>query len=62
LRCVKAEQLLKGQQAGAGAFDEAAAQAVAESSPIDDSRATAWYRQKAAKPVVARALAQAAGA
>jgi len=40
---------------------QAAAAAVGESSPIDDVRATAWYRRKAGTALVARALAQAAG-
>jgi len=34
---------------------------VAESHPIDDQRATAWYRQKAGKALVSRALTRAAG-
>jgi carbon-monoxide dehydrogenase medium subunit len=61
LRCTKAEAMLKGQKLSEAVIAEAAGQAVAESSPISDQRGTAWYRQKAAKPVVARALAQAAG-
>ena len=37
---------------------QCAAQAVEECSPIDDQRATAWYRKKAAKALVAKALKQ----
>jgi len=61
LRCKKAEALIKGKALDQAAIEECAAQAVAETSPIDDQRATAWYRQKAGKALVARALAQAAG-
>jgi CO/xanthine dehydrogenase FAD-binding subunit len=39
----------------------AAQAAVAAAKPIDDQRASAWYRQKVALPLVKRALAQAAG-
>ena len=61
LRCVKAEKLLKGKAVDAALAAQAAEAAVGESSPIDDVRATAWYRQKAGAALVARALAQAAG-
>jgi CO/xanthine dehydrogenase FAD-binding subunit len=61
LRCKQAEALIKGKTLDQAAIEECAAQAVAETSPIDDQRATAWYRQKAGKALVARALAQAAG-
>ena len=37
---------------------QCAAQAVEETSPIDDQRATAWYRKRAAKALVAKALRQ----
>ena len=37
---------------------QCAAQAVEETSPIDDQRATAWYRKRAAKALVADALKQ----
>jgi carbon-monoxide dehydrogenase medium subunit len=61
LRCAEAEALIKGKKLDAERIAKCAAEAIAESSPIDDQRATAWYRQKAAKVLVARALAQAAG-
>jgi CO/xanthine dehydrogenase FAD-binding subunit len=38
-----------------------ALEAMAASSPIDDQRASAWYRKKAGLALVARALTQAAG-
>lgn len=61
LRCVKAEALLAGKAVDAALVAQCAAVAVGESSPIDDVRATAWYRQKAGTALVAQALAQAAG-
>ena len=72
LRCKKAEGVLQGcvlpMSALEGAefldkarIERAAELAIAESSPIDDQRATAWYRRKAGKVLVARALAAAAG-
>lgn len=61
LRCKKAEALIKGKAVDQAIIEACAAQAIAETSPIDDQRATAWYRQKAGKAIVARALAQAAG-
>jgi carbon-monoxide dehydrogenase medium subunit len=61
LRCAKAEALLVGKAVDAALVAKAAAAAVGESSPIDDVRATAWYRQKTGTALVAKALAQAAG-
>ena len=60
LRCIKAEGMIKGKAVDKTLIDQCAAEAVAESNPIDDQRATAWYRKKAGKALVARALAQAA--
>jgi len=61
LRCVKAEAFIQGKDVDPKVISDCAAEAIAESNPIDDQRATAWYRQKAGKALVARALAQAAG-
>jgi CO/xanthine dehydrogenase FAD-binding subunit len=61
LRCTEAEAMLKGKPVDAALAAECAAQAVAESTPIDDQRATAWYRTKAGTALVAQALAEAAG-
>jgi carbon-monoxide dehydrogenase medium subunit len=61
LRCSKAEEMIKGKTLDMTAIGECAAQAVAESAPIDDQRGTAWYRMRAGKALVGRALAQAAG-
>ncbi len=60
LRCTRAESLIKGQVLDKSLIDRCAAEAVAESSPIDDQRATSWYRKKAGTVLVARALARAA--
>ena len=61
LRCRQAEALLQGHNLDQTLITQAANAAIAESKPIDDQRATAWYRQQAGKALVARALAQAAG-
>jgi CO/xanthine dehydrogenase FAD-binding subunit len=61
IRCPRAEAMLKDKPIDASLIAECAAQAVAEGNPIDDQRATAWYRQKAGKALVARALTKAAG-
>jgi len=61
IRCPKAEEMLKGKAIDAALVAQCAAQAIAESNPIDDQRATAWYRQKAGTALVGRALTKAAG-
>lgn len=61
LRCIDAEELIKGKTLDKALIDKCAAAAVAQSAPIDDQRATAWYRMKAGTALVARGLAQAAG-
>ncbi len=61
IRCPIAEKMLLGHTVDEALIAECAAQAIAESSPIDDQRATAWYRKKAGTAMVARALAEAAG-
>jgi CO/xanthine dehydrogenase FAD-binding subunit len=61
LRCTKAEALITGKALDEGLIAACAEKAVAESTPIDDQRATAWYRKKVATATVAQALAQAAG-
>lgn len=61
LRCEKAEGLLKGKSIDTDLIGKCAAEAIKETSPIDDQRATAWYRKKAGENLVARALARAAG-
>jgi len=61
IRCYKAEGLLKGKVIDKELITRCAAEAVAETQPIDDGRATAWYRKKAGTVLVTRALEQAAG-
>jgi CO/xanthine dehydrogenase FAD-binding subunit len=61
LRCPKAEEMLRGKGMDQEIIAACAAEAMAASSPIDDQRASAWYRKKAGLALVARALTQAAG-
>lgn len=61
IRCIKAEGMITGKELDEGLIAKCAAEAIAESSPIDDQRATAWYRKQAGKALVAQAVAQAAG-
>lgn len=61
VRCLKAEEMIKDKALDEALISECAAKAVAESNPIDDQRATAWYRRKVGAALVARALRQAAG-
>lgn len=61
LRCVKAEGVLQGKEIDLNLITECAAEAMAASSPIDDQRASAWYRKQAGTALVTRALGQAAG-
>ena len=61
LRCEKAEGILNGNSVDKDLIGKCAAEAIKETSPIDDQRATAWYRKKAGEKLVARALARAAG-
>jgi carbon-monoxide dehydrogenase medium subunit len=61
IRCRQAEKMLQGKGMDEGLISQGAAAAIAESQPIDDQRATAWYRRKAGEALVARALMQTAG-
>jgi carbon-monoxide dehydrogenase medium subunit len=61
LRCEKAEGILNGNSVDKNLIGKCAAEAIKETSPIDDQRATAWYRKKAGEKLVARALELAAG-
>lgn len=58
-RCPQAEALLEGATWSPDIMEEAAARAVAETSPESDAHASAWYRRKAARALLGRALAQA---
>jgi CO/xanthine dehydrogenase FAD-binding subunit len=61
LRCAKAEGMLQGKGMDSKLIADCAAEAIAASSPIDDHRASAWYRKQAGTVLVSRALAEAAG-
>jgi carbon-monoxide dehydrogenase medium subunit len=61
LLCRRAAALLQGKSLDRKRFADCAAEAMAASSPIDDQRASAWYRKQAGTVLVARALTQAAG-
>ena len=61
LRCESAEGMLQGKEIDPGLIAQCAVEAIGVSKPIDDQRATAWYRQQAGRALVARALTQAAG-
>lgn len=60
MRCTRAEEMLKGKLLDEALVNRSATEAVAETNPIDDQRATAWYRKKAGAALVAQALLQAA--
>ena len=61
LRCSEAERLLQDREISIDLIRQCASEAIAASSPIDDQRASAWYRKRAGAAVVAEALARAAG-
>jgi carbon-monoxide dehydrogenase medium subunit len=61
LRCLRAEELLKGKSPDEPLFAKCSAEAMAACNPVDDQRGTAWYRRQAGTALVARALARAAG-
>jgi CO/xanthine dehydrogenase FAD-binding subunit len=61
IRCTKAEAMITGNELDEDLIARCAAAAIGESSPIDDQRATAWYRKRAGEALVARVVAKAAG-
>jgi len=61
IRCLGAEGVLNGKKLTSELAGEAAAQAVSECKPIDDERATAWYRRRVIKVLIERAINQARG-
>lgn len=61
LRCATAEKLLRDREISIDLIRRCASETIAASSPIDDQRASAWYRKRAGAAVVAKALAKAAG-
>jgi CO/xanthine dehydrogenase FAD-binding subunit len=54
----KAKEILEGNALEPELIRRAAEGAVSESDPADDVRATAWYRKRAARTLVERALSQ----
>jgi CO/xanthine dehydrogenase FAD-binding subunit len=56
IRCEKAEEMLQGKELTIELIKACAAQAIDETSPIDDQRASAWYRERAGTVLVAQAL------
>lgn len=61
MRCTRAEKMLKGRILDKALVTKSATEAVVETNPIDDQRATAWYRKRAGAALVTQALLQAAG-
>lgn len=57
MRARKAEAVLKGAAVAQPVIDEAARVAAGECKPVDDVRASAWYRQRMVEVVVKRAIA-----
>jgi len=60
MRSIKAETMLKDEVVDEKLIHQCAVQAILETQPIDDQRATAWYRKTAGTALVARALTEAA--
>ena len=61
IRCLRSEGLLKGKELTSDLVAESAAHALAECKPIDDERATAWYRRRVIPALIERAINQACG-
>lgn len=62
LHALKAEESLRGQPITAKQIEQAARLAADESSPIDDVRASAWYRKAVTEALTRRALLSVTGA
>ncbi|MGD0843353.1 MAG: xanthine dehydrogenase family protein subunit M [Geobacteraceae bacterium] len=61
IRCIEAEALLAGRSIDRELIGLCAETAIAAGRPLDDRRASAWYRKEAGTALVVRALALAAG-
>ena len=59
VRCKTVEQALQGSELTAEAIKAASEAVLDDISPIDDIRATAWYRKKVAPVVVRKAIEEA---
>ena len=55
---MKAAGMLEGKEPEATLAAKAAETAAGEASPIDDIRASAWYRKQIARQMVARILGE----
>jgi carbon-monoxide dehydrogenase medium subunit len=60
IRCTKAEKTMVGQTIDGDLIDRCAKTAITETSPIDDQRASAWYRRKAGRNLIRRTIVEAA--
>ena len=61
VRCLRAEEVLRGRSVTRELIAESASRAVQDCAPVDDGRASAWYRRRVIKVLVERALEQASG-
>ena len=61
IRCPRAENLLRDKEIDPELISKCAGEAMAMSKPVDDQRATSWYRRQAGEVLLKRALFQAAG-
>jgi carbon-monoxide dehydrogenase medium subunit len=61
IRCCQAEASLKGKPLNVTNIQSCAKIAAGEAKPIDDQRATAWYRREACSALVERAIKDIAG-
>lgn len=61
VRCKAVEQALVGKAVSKEAVRAASEAVLSEINPIDDIRATAWYRKKVAPVIVRRAIEEALG-
>ena len=61
IRCIEAEQFLTGKEITEENMKTAGEKVLDAISPIDDIRASAWYRNKVA-PVIVRMAIEAAAA
>ena len=61
IRCYQAEASLKGKLLNSANIQSCAKIAAGETKPIDDQRATAWYRREVCSAMIERAIKDVAG-
>jgi len=61
IRCYQAEASLKGKPVNPANIQSCAKIAAGETKPIDDQRATAWYRREVCSALIERAIKDVAG-